>query len=310
MNIQIDKKTLALLSTFLFLSLVATPGGIMNTIRASQIDNRYEIMTQACDIMKETTATIRLTTKQIQEIQRAFDDLKNHLSITTSAEETQVLLNDTVIILYRNHLLPAGMSIEHAKRLVNRATALQKRIPSMDILTQKDKTGALAGTIQNSLCSIAGNTSNTHCAKLATRIAHRLFAIMDYYSGNTLLVKVATALWTVLIPFSRLSEWGLLKDGYRCGVSIYFGNYHYYPYPNWFSPAQGWLSTSGINGKQDINGSFWGQTMIGGWQPQDDWYMNNTWRGCMGFTGLITHIGNSTYYLGSAIFVNVGPDRP
>jgi hypothetical protein len=309
MNILFSKKTLALLSAFLFLSLLATQSSIMDTVRASQDDNRDEITTQVCDIMKETTVTIRLTTQQIKEIQRTFDELKNRLSTTTSAEETQELFNATIIILNRYNLLPEGMSIEHAQHLVNCATTLQKRVPSIQILSQKLHTGTVAGTIQNSLCSIVGNTSNTHSAKLATRIAHRLFSIMDHSSG-VLLVKVATALWTVLIPFSRLSEWGLQKDGYRCGVSIYFGNYHYYPYPNWFSPAHGWLSTNGINGKQDINGSFWGQTMIGGWQPQDDWYMNNTWRGCVGFTGLITHIGNSTYYLGSALFVNIGPNRP
>ncbi len=305
-----DKKIFALLSTFLLISVMATSSSLMNNVRAERDNNLIEITTKVYENTAETTGTIRLTRQQVQEVKTIFDELKSRLSTAESREQTQSIFNDTIIALNRFDLIPEGMNIEQAQRLVNRASTYQKRVTSFQKLSQIFQAEKAAGAIQNSLCSIAGNTSNTHFAKLAKRIAHRLFAIMDYCSGNALLVKVATALWTVCIPFSKISEWSLQQNGYRCGVSIYFGNYHYYPYPNWLSPAQGWIETNGMNGKQNISGSFWGQNFIGGWQPQDDWYMNYTWRGCMGFTGLITYVGNSTYYLGSALSVNVGPNRP
>ena len=134
---------------------------------------------------------------------------------------------------------------------------------------------------------------------------------MDYNTGNAPLLKIATAFWFVFNQISKITQTILYQNGSHYGVYIYFGNYHYYPYPNWLFPAQGWISTNGINDKQNISGSFWGQKMTNGWQQQDDWYMNHTWRGCIGFTGLITYIGSdSAYYLGSALQVNIGPNRP
>jgi hypothetical protein len=203
------------------------------------------------------------------------------------------------------------MNIEQAKRLVTSASQNQKVIPFLQKISTKFQADSKEGTIQNSFCYIAGNTSNTHFAKPVTKITMRLFDIMDYSTGNSILVLVSSALWIVFNQLSTISQMILKLQGNHCGVSIFFGNYHYYPYPNWLYPAQGWISTDGINGKQNISGSLWGQKVTSGWQPQDDWYMNYTWRGCVGFTGFITYFGSdSAYYLGSALYVYVGPDRP
>jgi hypothetical protein len=184
-------------------------------------------------------------------------------------------------------------------------------MPLLETISTKLQVDATTGTIQNSWCYIAGNTSNTHFAKLAKRIAHRLIPIMESNTGNVPLEKIATDIWFVFNLLSKITQPILHQNGPHVGACIYFGNYHYNPYPNWLSPAQGWISTIGINGKQNISGTFWGQKMTSGWQQQDDWYMNYTWRGCMGFNGLIIYVGSdSAYYLGSALQVQVGPNRP
>jgi len=283
----------------------------LSIVKAYDNNNLIEVKTQFYDIIGEASQTTQLTEEEIQEIKTVFDDLKNHLSTSESMEETQKLFNDTIVELDRYNLLPEEMGIQHAQRLVNRASINQKRIAFLQKFSMKVKTGTAAGMIQNAFCSIAGNTSNTHFAKIIKRTALRLYDLIDYSTGNAPLVKVATALWVVCNQISKISQMILYKNGYHVGVCIYFGNNHYYPYPNWLSPAQGWISTDGINGKQDINGSFWGQKITSGWQPQDDWNMNHTWRGCTGFTGLILYTGTDTaYYLGSALSVNVGSNRP
>ena len=257
--------------------------------------------------MEETTTTTLLTKQQVQEVQTVFNKLKNGLSTAESIEETQRLFNDAIIELDRYGLLPEGMSIKQAQRLINRASIAQPRATSGQNLHAQ----TAEGTLQNSLCSIAGNASNVHFTKLAKRTSLRLYDMMDYGSGNVVLVKLTTALWIVCNQFSILSDRFLQQPWCHLGVSIYFGNYHYYPYPEWLHPAQGWIETNGLNGKQNIAGSFWGQNMVGGWQAQDDWYMNYSWRGCIGFTGLITYIGSdSAYFIGSALYVTVGPNRP
>jgi hypothetical protein len=248
-----------------------------------------------------------LTKQQVEEVQTIFDNLKNRLSTAESIEETQRTFNDTIIELDRYNLLPEGMSIEQAQRLVNHATNHHQLITPL----QKLFAVPAAGTIQNSFCSIAGNTSNTHFAKLAKRTALLLYYIIDYCTGNAPLVTAATALYIVFNEIAKINQMILQQNGHHFGVCLYFGNYRYSPYPDWLSPAQGWLSTNGVSGKQNITGSFWGQKMTGGWQPLDDWYMNYTWRGCLGFSGLIIYAGtDSAYYLGSALSVNVGPNRP
>jgi hypothetical protein len=296
---------------FLLFGIAFIPSIAINNVTASNDNNLVKVTTEVYDSTKDYTFTILVTQRQSREIQHVFDELKNRLSSIDSMEETQQIFNDTIVSLNSYNLVPPDMNIEQAKRLVNSINQNQKLIPFPQKMSTKFQTVATAGTIQNSCCYIAGNTSNTHFTKLAKRIAHHLIAIMDYYSGNAPLVKVATAFWIVINPISKITQTILLQNGLHYGVSIYFGNYHYYPYPNWLSPAQGWISTNGINGKQNISGSFWGQKITSGWQSQDDWYMNYTWRGCIGFTGLITHVGSdSAYYIGSALHVNVGPNRP
>jgi len=284
---------------------------IVSSINVESIiaeDDLVTMTTQACSLTGDTRFTIQLKKQQLKELQTVFDDLQNRLSTATSSEETQRIFKDTIIKLDRYNLLPEEMSVEQAQRLVSYH---QRTPPLFQRLPQNIQTQTAAGTIQNSFCSVAGNTTNTHLAKLAKRTALRLYYIIDFNTGNAPLNKMATALFIVFNEIAKINQKILQQNGFHLGVCIYFGNYHYAPYPDWLSPAQGWISTDGVNGKQNITGSFWGQTMTGGWQPQVDWYMNYTWRGCLGFTGLILYTGNDTaYYLGSALSVNVGPNRP
>lgn len=303
------RRTLAVGIILFFIGVAFAPSINYTVVKASNDNDLVELTTHAYSITGEITHTIHLTKRQLREVQRVFETLKDRLSTSESMVETQQVFNDTIVSLSRYNLLPHDMSIKQIKRFVRSTSSNSLVVPFL----QKTSTTSQSdlGVIQNSLCYVAGNTSNIHFAKLAKRTSLRLYNIMDYCSGNAPLVKLATAFWIVCNQFSILSDLVLKQPWRHYGASIYFGNYHYYPYPNWLSPAQGWISTNGMNGKQNISGSFWGQKMIGGWQPQDDWYMNYTWRGCVGFTGLITYIGSdSAYFLGSALSVNIGPNRP
>ena len=300
-------RNIAVVEIFLlFISSTVVSSSTIADITAE--NNLVTIATRTCGLTRDTTHTIQLTKQQARELQSVFDHLRDRLSTAESSEETQRIFNDTIIQLDRYNLLPEAMSVEQAQRLVSYR---QRTIPLLQRLTQNILTQTSEGTIQNSFCSIAGNTTNTHFAKLAKRTALRLYYIIDFNTGNAPLNKMATALFVVFNEIAKINQKILRQNGSHLGVCIYFGNYHYAPYPDWLSPAQGWILTDGCNGKQNITGSFWGQIMTGGWQPQVDWYMNYTWRGCLGFTGLIYYTGaDNAYFLGSALSVNVGQNRP
>jgi len=294
-----------------FLFIISTVVPNLNVAGIISEDNLAPMTTKVCSLTTGTTHMIQLSKQQAQDVQLIFDNLQNRLSSAESAEETQRIFNDTIIELDRHNLLPDGMNIEQAQLVVNHAYTHQQTITILQKLFYKFQTQTATGSIQNSFCSIAGNISNTHFAKLAKRTALRLYYIIDFNTGNAPLNKMATALFVVFNEVAKINQKILRQNGSHLGVCIYFGNYHYAPYPDWLSPAQGWISTNGVYGKQNITGSFWGQTMTGGWQPQVDWYMNYTWRGCLGFTGLIYYTGaDNAYFLGSALSVNVGPNRP
>lgn len=302
---------------FVFLIILHVLGVAFTSIpgqKACTISNQgalVEVTTHIHDVNNDSLSSIRVTPQESEEIQRIFDDLKNQLSTADILEETHRIFNDTIDALARQGLLPDDISIQKIKKLATSASHYSKLAPLTQHINKRFQGNSNEGVMQNFFCSIAGNTSNTHTAKLAKRIALRLNAIIDHSTGNVVLANIATALWIVFHQISKITQTIVRQNGSHGGVCMYFGNYHYYPYPNWLQPAEGWISTNGINGKQNISGSFWGQTMTGGWQPQADWYMNYTWRGCLGFTGLITYVGeDSAYFLGSALQVHVGHNRP
>jgi hypothetical protein len=295
----------------LFFGVVIAPNTNVITKRASGDSQPIEIPNQIWDTTTKTTQTIQLTEQQIPLVRVIFDNLKNQLSCTGSTEETQKIFNDTIIELNRHHLLPEGMTVKQAQRLVNQVCIHPRTASRLQRLAQNLQSQTTDGAIQNSFCSVAGNTSNTHVAKLAKRIALRMYYIIDYNTGNEPLSNLATGLYIIFNEISKINSLFLRQDGRHLGACLYFGNYHYAEYPNWLSPAQGWIQTEGSHGKQNITGSFWGQTMTSGWQPQVDWYMNYSWRGCLGFTGLLYYSGtDNVYFLGSALSVNVGSNRP
>jgi hypothetical protein len=311
MQNSLPSKGVAVGVVLVFIGVAIAPSIHFTIVKASDDNELVEVTTQVCSVHRDIDHTIHLTKQQVREVQRVFDTLKNRMSTAESMDETRRIFNDTIVVLSRYNLLPNGMSIEQTKRLVTGAGQNQKVVTLLQKISTKFQANSKEGALQNSFCLIAGNTSNTHFAKPITKIAMRLFDNMDYNTENHIIVVISTVLWIVLNPFTTISQMMLKLQGNHYGVSIFFGNFHYYPYPNWLYPAQGWLSTNGINGIQNISGSFWGQKITSGWQPQDDWYMNYTWRGCVGFTGFITHFGSdSAYYLGSALHVNVGADRP
>jgi hypothetical protein len=295
----------------IFIGAAIAPSVTISAVDASNTPITIEVTLRAYSRSEDSSITVPLTPQQIQDVRTLFDALHTRLSTAGSLEETWRIFNDTIDSLSRYNLLPAGMSTKQVKYLVRSACLDQLRGSSIQRIYLKTQKNTNDGGIQNSFCSIAGNTSNIHFLKPVGKLSLDTFEVYAHSTGNVILALLSYPIWVVFYALNLISQPLLQRDGRHLGVSIYFGNYHYAPYPDWLSPAEGWVSTDGINGIQNITGSFWGQKMTSCWQPEDDWYMNYSWRGCLGFTGLILSMGqDSAYYLGSALSINVGPNRP
>ena len=311
MKHYIRQTTLVLAIIFLFISVAILPSSSLHYNTSSDNTELTRITTFIYGTTEPSKQEHWVTSQHTRAIQQIFTDLKDRLAYADSLQETHQIFNDTIDALSLYHLLPSDISIQQLKNIITHTSYSQKLTWFIRQTNTQHHDTTNTEEINNFFCSIAGNSSNTHVAKLAKRIAHRLYVIMDHHTENALLVKLATAFWVVFNQISKITQAIILQNGTHYGVSIYYGNYHYYPYPDWLHPAEGWVSTYGINGKQNLTGTLWGQTIAGGWQPQDDWYMNYTWRGCLGFSGLLTYLGDDTvYYLGSALHVHIGSTRP
>ncbi|MBN1861891.1 MAG: hypothetical protein JW840_10590 [Candidatus Thermoplasmatota archaeon] len=294
---------------FLFIGITIAPNS--TALGIVERENQSVIATtHVCGASGEDFCTVLLTKQQVYEIKAVFDQLPDRLSQAESLKETQDIFSETIDSLQRYGLLPTSLCAKEVIWIVSGGVHSQL-VTTLQQLSRIPQKKSYGDGIKNSFCLLAGNSSTTHFATLAKRITLRLYDIVDYGTGTALLRKVALALWLIFKEMSTMRQSILYRDGAHLGVAISHGNYHYAPYPDWFSPATGWLWTLGVNGRQNISGAFWGQKITSGWQPEDDWFMNYTWRGCLGFTGLITYLGEDrAYYLGSALHVNVGPNRP
>lgn len=295
---------------FLFIGIAIAPNSTVLGIVAPE-NQSVTITTHVCDASGEDFCTVLLTKQQVNEIKAVFDQLPHRLSQAESLKETQDIFSDTIDSLQRYGLLPTSLSIKETTRMITGGLQSQQLVTRLQHLSRTSQKKSFSDGVRNSFCLLAGNSSTTHFATFVKRVTLRLYDIIDYGTGTALLRTIALVLWLILKEISTIRQSMLSRDGGHLGVAISYGNYHYAAYPDWFSPAQGWLWTMGVNGRQNISGSFWGQRMTSGWQPEDDWFMNYSWRGCLGFSGLVTYLGSDrAYYLGSALYVNVGPDRP
>jgi len=322
---SIGRKCLAVGIILLFVGVAIAPNIQVTIVRASIEDEFVEVTTEAFGIAGLQPKTVKLTKQQSQEVKMLFDELKNRLSDARTIEETTRIFNETVVSLYQYDLLPRGMSIEQAKQLVTERCYNQKALTLLQKIFMKSGAGLNTGGINNSFCLVAGASNNTHILKPIIRLANDCRDLIEGLIGNILMdifFNYPGDLFTLIVILLAVIPVGILLNIFggitkfllfisivHTGVEIYYGSF---PSPQWYRrPANGWISTVGTKGKQDISGSFWGQNVVGGWDTWWDSDMNYSWRGIIGFKGLMFRTGlDNVDYFGSARHVNVGPDCP
>jgi hypothetical protein len=115
---KILKKILAIAVILLFVSVTIAPSINFNTVKASQDDDLVEVTTQACGIQGYGNTTVKLTREQYQNLEQYLDDFDTRVKQTTTKEEVIALYKEAIVKLNYYGLLPNGMGIPLAERLV------------------------------------------------------------------------------------------------------------------------------------------------------------------------------------------------
>ncbi len=131
------KKLLVIGIILLFVGVSIAPTINFNTVKASQEDDLVEVTSQACGIQGYGNNTVKLTTKEVEEVKKLFDNLQNNIKDAKSKTEVRSLIHTAIEELNNNGLLPLGMSVSTAEELVMGEYLNKKMIHLLESITKK-----------------------------------------------------------------------------------------------------------------------------------------------------------------------------
>jgi len=311
------RKCLAVGIILLFIGVVLVPSINFNIIKASNDNDLVEVTTQACGIKGFDNTTVKLTGEQYQNLEQYFVEFRSRLNQTTTREGAVPLFKEAVVELNRYGLLPMGMSVNQAQKLVITGYLNEKVMHLFQNIAQRNR--LVSSNDSNNLCLIAGVTNQTVFTGIffttfysAAFITVLLGALFKEF-GLHLLEIITTSLGLlflcpenlVLLLSSKLTSPVHLEGLTMFGKRVTKGQG-----PNIYYPSEGWIWTKGLNGNKKWNGSFVGDVFFFnrvGIGEVEKYYM-----GVMGFTGLTVQriLNGETIFLGTALRIALDTESP
>jgi hypothetical protein len=171
------KKSLVVSVILLFLGVTVAPSINFNVVKASNDNDLVEVTTQACGINGFGDTTVKLTREQYQDLEQYLVDFRERLNQTTTREEAVPIFNEAVVELNKYGMLPKGLSVERAQKLViggYQNERVTKFIEKFYNKYPKNSDG------KNVFCLVAGMTSYTFFIGFPLFFPIKLFSIVTF----------------------------------------------------------------------------------------------------------------------------------
>ncbi len=306
------KKGLVVSVILLFIGVAVAPGINQSVVTASTDDDLVEVTTQACGIQGYGNTTVKLTKEQYQNLETYLVEFRARLNQTTTREETVPIFKEAVVELDKYGLLPRGMCVERAQRLVTSGYWFEKKLQFFEKLY--DRTPVPQNVIQNQFCFVAGYTYNSLLVGPISMTCFVTLLAMSYFfyylavaTGSIGLKILSTILEIVAlgVDFLLLS---LPVVPFEIGGFVTFGDVmEQWEAPSYYHPSRGWIFSVGVNGFQSLNGSFYGTLREFGF------FMSMLYVGLSGFVGIV--LGSmlpsmNLFFIGSAYKVGASSNPP
>ncbi|MBN1280365.1 MAG: hypothetical protein JXA00_01815 [Candidatus Thermoplasmatota archaeon] len=298
------KQILVLSILFLFIGVAVAPSINVSVVKAIVENEFIEVTSEACGIKGYGNTTVKLTRQQYHDLEQYLVDFRARLNTTTTREEAVPLFKEAVVELDEYGLLPKGISVKQAQKLVTCSShdshfliLLKRFFSSHQPLNTK---------ISNIVCLIAGQTDRTCFRGIPSNLLYELSWNVKARTLSILLFLISMYLdvWRSVTPFC-------------CGNRVYLG----YSTTDEMLMAYGWMATIGAQGFQKTQG---GMTEMIGALPIKPYYYSYgpfpSWEfqpGVFGFSGvkisIITtpfSVLNDCFYLGSALWVKIDSEPP
>ena len=332
MNNILWKKSFTIMLSILFIGVAVAPSINQSVVKASNDSDLVEVTTQACGIQGYGNTTVKLTREQYQNLEEYLVEFRAQLNQTSTREEAVPIFKDAVVELDKYGLLPRGMSVERAFRLLTKVS--DQRLKVLDSLELDPDA--------NYFCLVSGKTTNTMSFGLLNNLVQRsIHFITDFeithrdlvykliklfenvsekivnlsiWLQNQNMVIFLTLMWILWVPIpisALVIFYQVLFAGYATSLFPFglfslltFGISSYYD----GGPSSGWMFSIGLNGVKKYEGNeLWGTVREEGIGTAFQY----CFPGALGFTGLkISPLFQQTFFLGSALKVKLGTDKP
>lgn len=279
------RKEIAVGIILLFIGIAVTPSINFNVVKASSEDEFVEVTSQACGIKGFGDNTVKLRKQQYRDLEQYLADFRERLNKTTTREEAVPIFNEAVVELNKYGLLPKGMSIEQAQKLV---TGGYQNSRLMNLIEKRFSKNLAVFNNSNFICLIAGQTD------LNTYFQNPIGTLLWYLSIIPFLFGILIELLTIL---------GSINQFFPISLHQRIGLGGYDPEVGGHSPTYGWLYTQGLLGIKKWNGNLFGALH----QPVLIGVFGDYYPAVCGFMGLrIFNFDSLTYlFYGTAIKVKI-----
>jgi hypothetical protein len=292
------RKCLAIGIILLFIGVAVAPSINQSVVTASQEDDLVEVTTQACGIQGYGDTTVKLTREQYQGLELYLVEFRARLNQTTTREEAIPLYKETVVELDKYGLLPKGMSVEKAQKLVLSSSNVKNGELFRKILWDNQKECFL---VDNLFCLVCGLCSNSVCfsgtysfLRTMLSLTTNLHSLYGIFFTLAFFDYMFLSLIRFLFPL-HLFLFGEITFGRFEDYHGYGDNHHY--------PSTGWISSIGILGVKTWSDNFYGRIreieIHGG---VFEAAITHFYTGIIGFTGLsLSNSGYSNFMIGSCL---------
>jgi len=284
-----------------------------------------EITTQACGIKGYGDTTVKLSRQQYQNLEQYLVEFRARLNQTSTREEAVPIFKNAVVELDTYGLLPKGMSVERAQKLVVGVYQNEKLMKRLSKLNEHKKSDS--NHMVNYLCLITGEDDDTVFFPFSSlfSIGVGALSIAVYLSFIFIIATILGFLFPglplillailALIPLAFFGavaycsfQLSFLISPIILGSSGYTGFYDY--------PASGWIQSYGLNGQKSINGSFYGNLyrlrLLILWSGLGALGIIFNFPSIAGFSGIkiYTPSKDKIFFLGFALAIEMGPEAP
>jgi len=300
------KKSLAVGVILLFFGVAVAPSINFSVVKAVSDNELIEVTSEACGIKGFGNTTVKLTKQQYQDLQNYLVKFRDKLNTTTTREEAVPIFKEAVVELDKYELLPKGMNVDQAQKLVT-GPYQNKNILKLQEKLLHNHLMALDNN-SNYFCLIAGNTFRSGVIALSSVISVGMLFLSSTVLGYlAMLEQVPLIYYFLLFPFYCLWFFALLSIFFPATIFSVITLGESNPLTG-YNPASGWIFSFGLNTLKIWNGSFFGDILavpIG----------TAKHIGVVGFSGLKLTIPETnfyyrSFYIGTALWVKIDDSPP